>query len=158
MPVSLCIATLAAAGGCEERAKPEQGAATASQAAPTAPATSSTAAAAAATASASGAAVTVPGALTVKELQDRFKADEKKLLGQKVKVQGLFLNISTLSSGGKKTIQLVIVQSKDDTDTSTYCTVAEKPEQLFQFDPVVVEGTVAKGMGANLEDCTYKKL
>lgn len=106
-----------------------------------------------------GAAKAAPAdAMSVKDLQDKFKADNKALLGKSVKVKGLYLNTNRTKSGGTETVSLSIVESKDDTKTSTSCQVTEVPDGLVQYDAVVVEGTVEKLFGASLKDCKATKL
>lgn len=156
MMVLGCAVALTVAGGCDDSKGGAKAGATAKTAAakPTAKATAKPTA----TATTEAKADKVEGALSVKELQDQFKADPKKLLDQKVKVQGLYLNTNKSKSGGKETISLSIVESKEDTKTNTSCAVAEEPKDLTQYDAVLVEGTVEKLFGASLKDCTVKKL
>ena len=95
----------------------------------------------------------VKDAMTVGELQDKFKADAKAMLDTKVKVKGVY--ISTTTSGSN--INVSVIEKKGQMRPSTSCAVSEAPK-LKQYDAVVIEGTVKKSFGAALKDCTVTKL
>lgn len=157
--ISLAAATLAA---CEEK-KPDSAAPPASSAKPeqSAKAAAAPADKPAADKPAAEPAAPIPpppeGAVTVEKIQEDFKADEKKWIGQKVKVAGVYLNTNTSKSGDKETHSITVIDAKGKMRPSISCALPSKPEDLKQYDAVLVEGTVEKMFGASLKDCSYTK-
>lgn len=157
--VTVLVALLAGCDSAPSPDKPAPSAAATATAKPatTAASTAATAATAAATAAGAAAPPAAGEVMTVARLQDAFKADEKAWMGKRVKVAGVYFSTTEASSGGKTSITLSIATSKEDTKGTVGCEVGTAPAGLMQYTPVVVEGTVDKGFGARLKDCTLTK-
>jgi hypothetical protein len=85
----------------------------------------------------------------IKKMLEDVQANEANYKDKPVKVDGLYLNTNEVTSGGKKTYNIILVDSKDDKDNSLTCDLGETkpPEGLKQYDAVSIEG---KGSVANV--------
>lgn len=159
--LSFCLLATACdeQGGAAGSAKPAATTATpVKSAAPTATATATAAVTATATAASSAAAP--PGDLTVAKAVEDVKTNPTSYEGKDLKISGLYMNANAVTSGGKKTHNVVVIESKDTwKDVSLSCELGETapPEGLKQYDAIVIEG---KGNVSNTMkgDQTFKSL
>lgn len=157
--LSFCLLATACdeQGGAAGSAKPAATTATpVKSAAPTATAT----AAVTATATAASSAAAPPGDLTVAKAVEDVKTNPTSYEGKDLKISGLYMNANAVTSGGKKTHNVVVIESKDTwKDVSLSCELGETapPEGLKQYDAIVIEG---KGNVSNTMkgDQTFKSL
>jgi hypothetical protein len=158
--LSLCLAAACdAPGATTGSAKPAATtAAPVKSAAPTA--TIAATAAATTTATAASSADAPAGDLTVGKAVEDVNTNAARYEGKELKISGLYMNANTITSDGKKTHNVVVIESKDTwKDVSLSCELGETPppEGLKQYDAIVVEGkgnvsTMMKG------DKTFKSL
>lgn len=113
------------------------------------PTATTTASAVAPSASAASSADAAPASDAIKKLLEDVQTNEANYKAKPVKVDGLYMNSNEVSSGGKKSYNIVIVDSKEDKDSSLTCDLGETkpPEGLKQYDAVSIEG---KGDVANV--------
>lgn len=76
------------------------------------------------------------------------QTNEANYKDKPLKVDGLYLNTNSMSSGGKKTFNIVVADSKEDKDNTLTCELGEsEPKDLKQWDAVTIEG---KGSVSNV--------
>lgn len=85
---------------------------------------------------------------------------DPSLKGKPVELTAVYLNENTMSSNGKTTYNVMLVEAKDKTDISIPCDLGETkpPEGLVQYDKVIVKGTIGEAFGKpEIEGCTVAK-
>lgn len=96
---------------------------------------------------------------TVLSLIATFSSDAS-LKGKPVELTAQYLNSNSMTSNGKKTHNVMLVDQKDMTELAIACDLGETapPEGLVQYDKVTAKGTVGESFGKpELEGCTVTK-
>ena len=100
-------------------------------------------------------------AITVSDLAEKFKADEKALIGKEVTVNGAFMNANYVKSGGEEQLNnIVLIPKKGESKPSITCETKDKAaiEGLKQYDEIKVTGKVRKRFSdPSLEDCKVSR-
>ncbi len=88
------------------------------------------------------------GSDAIKKMLEDVQTNEGTYKDKPIKVDGLYLNTNGMTSGGKKTYNIVITDKKGDTESTLSCDLgAEEPKDLKQYDAVTIEG---KGSVSNV--------
>jgi hypothetical protein len=93
---------------------------------------------------------------TVASLAATYASDPKSLDGKPLEITALHFSTSTMTSNGKKSHIVSLVDSKEQTKVTLSCHMKEDPpEGIKQYDKLTAKGTVKESFGtASLEDCT----
>lgn len=96
-------------------------------------------------------------AMTVADLTEKFKADEKAWIGKEVTVSGVYMNANYVKTGGEKQLNnVVVVPKKGEMKPSITCETSDEAaiEGLKQYDEVKISGKVRKMFSdPSLEGC-----
>jgi hypothetical protein len=96
---------------------------------------------------------------TIASLAATYGTDPKNLDGKPLEITALHYSTSTMTSNGKKSHIVSLVDSKEQTKITLSCHMKEDPPaDIKQYDKVTAKGTVKESFGtAGLEDCTLAK-
>jgi hypothetical protein len=96
---------------------------------------------------------------TVASLAATYAADSASLDGKPLEITALYFSSGSMTSNGKTTRSLTLIDSKEQNKITLSCYLAgEIPAGLKQYDKVTVKGTVKESFGtAALEDCVAEK-
>jgi hypothetical protein len=96
-------------------------------------------------------------AMTVADLSEKFKADEKAWIGKEVTVRGAYMNSNFVKTGGENKLNnVVVVPKKGEMNPSITCETSDEAsvEGLKQYDEVTITGKVRKRFSdPSLEEC-----
>lgn len=90
--------------------------------------------------------------VSVKEVRDAVAKGQ--WVGGPVKMKGLAVNTTTMTSGSQRSVSLSIAQAKGDLGSTVGCVLGDVPDPSpKQWAPVEVTGTLESTFGGRIESC-----